>query len=855
MPQEKNHLYSEADVKFDNKRNSKINSQQQFSRFSVSSDNTIIDIANRVQNPALQDLTKPQIGNPYNDTFGTIGLVTQIVSFNTYGTEYSFFELDGDVDFAFIEIPQGRFVEFTLDIVVNTGGPSVVIQFLQVLNPPTLDGNDGDHYILKFVGVNRADDTGVDTDGMLTFEFIGPGATGGSGGLTEPVILGINELTPQTLPTKTTIAWNTKNPQHIDLDRAVEFEFTGLPPSGSYEGLEIIIDIDAIGGFDSPIWPASLLNPPIVPTTPDTRFSVMLYTIDGGLLVTHGTSVGSSTGGITSLSDLTIDVTKDWQKFAITNLSSTAYVDTGGVSRGSISGDAGATAVRLSLATGNKFIISDVLTDIVSFDDTTGIKLEGTHVFNANNNIINQISELQLSNTNLHTPSNELSIAFDSGVGALRYSVPLTTNIHQFFADTDLLASISRIGTNEGLLTIEAVVANILQADDQLFLSDASTDPTTNGQFRRNGTDVKVFTGDSLLNLSNIGVQNSIVDGDSSVLVTDTGIPADAKIEFILNGGVVGGFTPISFLPTIPIDMIVGLNILNIDNLRFLRNSDTISISATGFVPDALGLRLNLEDSADIFTLTYNSSTVTHQWSNTVQTSPNLILNNTLTIQDSSTDPIANGIFSRNGNVLGLEIPEFAVRRTTTTDTDFAELSLVKVDASPGSGDNIAALNYSVDDSGVIIKYAQTRAELRDATDAGRYYISVRADNNSSLVDAIEIIGDDNNLASFININARISSDLVFGVESGATDLKIFPAINNLGIVVQDNVSFTVGTGGMLAVPALSVFGADSKAQLDVAYGTHKGAIGLSDGTAPGTMYMRHDNGNWSKFIADSIIV
>jgi len=142
---------------------------------------------------------------------------------------------------------------------------------------------------------------------------------------------------------------------------------------------------------------------------------------------------------------------------------------------------------------------------------------------------------------------------------------------------------------------------------------------------------------------------NRIVDGDSEVIVTDDGIPADAKIEFILNSSVVGGFTSISFLPTIPIDMTIGLNILNIDNLRFLQDSGTIPVAATGFVADSNGLRLNLEESADFFTLTYNSATVIHQWSNTAQSSPNLILSDTLTINDSSTDPTTNGTFSRNG--------------------------------------------------------------------------------------------------------------------------------------------------------------------------------------------------------------
>jgi len=118
------------------------------------------------------------------------------------------------------------------------------------------------------------------------------------GGISEPIILGINTLTPQTSPTATPIAWDTKNPQQITIDRNITFSFTDLPSSGSYEGILVIIDIDATGGFDTPIWPSSVTNPPTVSTTASTRTSVMLYTIDGGTTVTHATSVGSSSSSV-----------------------------------------------------------------------------------------------------------------------------------------------------------------------------------------------------------------------------------------------------------------------------------------------------------------------------------------------------------------------------------------------------------------------------------------------------------------------------------------------------------------------------------------------------------------------------
>jgi len=140
--------------------------------------------------------------------------------------------------------------------------------------------------------------------------------SGGGTGLSEPVILTVNEITASAAPV---VDWDL-NPNHITLDQAATFSFDNLPTSGKYEGVLVIIDIDATGGFDSPEWPASLTNPPTVSTTALTRTSVMLYTIDGGTTVTHATSVGSSTGGGALLSNVTIDTNKDWLDFSISNL-------------------------------------------------------------------------------------------------------------------------------------------------------------------------------------------------------------------------------------------------------------------------------------------------------------------------------------------------------------------------------------------------------------------------------------------------------------------------------------------------------------------------------------------------------
>ena len=297
MGNEKNHLYSQADVRFDGKYKDKVNTQQQFSRLSNSSDNSIIDIANRSQNPALQDLTQPRIGDPYNDTFGTIGLVTQVIFFDVYGSEYSFFEVNGDVDFGFSEIPQGRFVEFTLDIVVNTGGPSVTLNFLQVLTPPVLDGNDGDHYILKFVGANRADDDGVDPLGSQTFEYIGGTFTSGGGaGFTDPLTQLLLTVTPVTLPSTTEIDADTATEFQITLDRNIEFDFSGGPASGRDQVLTIFILQNGTGGFTID-WGLQVTNPPSIGLAPNEPTTVVLVSRNQGTSWTVESAAAGGAGG------------------------------------------------------------------------------------------------------------------------------------------------------------------------------------------------------------------------------------------------------------------------------------------------------------------------------------------------------------------------------------------------------------------------------------------------------------------------------------------------------------------------------------------------------------------------------
>lgn len=240
--------------------------------------------------PSIDDLTD----NIQTAIVGTIATIT--VALDNPEAQFHRLKLDDDTgtltDFIIdlTGLAKNKAVEFITDIqTVFTGTPTIT----WCLNgtPITVDGlpsDFGDTGTKEF----KMDISAIDTPIVTSVEVLNGSGTG----LSEPIILTIHTVSPQTLPTLSTIDWS-KNPSHITLDRDVSFFFSNLPASGKYEGVLVIIDVDATGGYAAPIWPASMINAPVVPTTANTRTSVMLYTIDGGTVVTHATSVGSSSGG------------------------------------------------------------------------------------------------------------------------------------------------------------------------------------------------------------------------------------------------------------------------------------------------------------------------------------------------------------------------------------------------------------------------------------------------------------------------------------------------------------------------------------------------------------------------------
>jgi len=704
---------------------------------------------------------------------------------------------------------------------------------------------------------------------------------GGAGSLSEPIELGFNEVVTETTPTLTIIAGDVFNPSHITLDQDIELQLDISAATTKYKSIFVIFDTTG-GGF-TVTWPASVVNPPIIDDSTAQRISVILYTIDNGTLWTHATSVGSSFGGEffgpwtanhnAGLFDLTNlgNIDFDGVASTIQGLSNLDFFQ----ASHSINSLAGSMLFQVDTSDFLRFFAGGV--EIAKFDNTTGLTIVGTHVINMGNNIINTISELQFSISNTHTPSNETTIAFDFTDKELKYAVALITDAHSWYADTDRLASIVRIGTDTGKLFINAIDTDVLTVASQFLIAPSSgVDPGLNGEFRLNGTDVKVFSGGVIRNLSNIGASpSSIIDGNTSAAVSD-GAPS-----FVV---VLNGVQKYSISNT-RVDF-VDLDLFGINQIN-MTDSSSNDISTLTASPS--GLLLNILSTSDVYDIKFNSVDAFHVdnlRTRILSTTPNTTAPALSLFRDDASpvngddlglikfdgkDSAANfttyaELSSTIENVTnGLETANFFIKlKQNNIDVDMFRLVngvmvlrtlnsvanegaifvLLKEDNSPGNGDLIAKVQYSILDTSITTIYAETRAEIRDATDAGRYYISVRTDN-ASLFDALEIIGDDNNVNAFMNINARISSDLVFGVEIGGTDLKIFPQVNTIGLTF-DNLSYTVGSAGTNQIPHVDTLPA-SAAGADAAFGTAQGALGIFDNdVSVFTLFGRQEDGNWA---------
>jgi len=563
----------------------------------------------------------------------------------------------------------------------------------------------------------------------------------------------------------------------------------------SFQGLTLLakeghtITIDNVGNID--------VSTSI--TLTNQQYITLRFDIIANKWKVDGVSGGVAFSG--NLSDLVIDVNKDWLNFSISNL--------GGLT---MSGDI------------------DVSTFDVLNIDRAIFADDGSSITASN------ITQMLLNSSGSFQTNTDTGNDFVWTINNITVATFSEDNI--FFRLADAVISTLDVDlSNNGVLTIQS-------PDDtggaviQVFRNDTDggmPSPIVIGSYA-------FLAGTTLA--SSIGEYASIQG--IAVVTTSGAIEGSMDLLAADGGGAQSVFISINSGANNLVDI---FKVVDMNDNNILMGTGTVTFDSSNIVIGSpIANLLNIEfPAAGELHLFYNFVDVWEITSGAI-IGPSLILSNNLVINDSTTDPVGDGIFSRNGSNLGFQLPQFTLQNETTTGADVAEFSLLKIDPGSSGGDNIGEVNFSVFDTPTATKYARILAKINDPLDAGTLQFDVMAAGVQD-INAITITGavatSNRTFVSF-NTDARIASDLKFQVPAGFDSLKIFPAANELGIVVQDNVSFNVGDLGTLAIPISGTAPANA-AQADTFFGSHKGAEGIFDnGSGTITKFLRQVDGNWA---------
>lgn len=638
----------------------------------------------------------------------------------------------------------------------------------------------------------------------------------------------------------------------------IEVAFDNPPAAGIQQEWEVEITQDGTGGWVI-IWPAALVTTPTLPTTANSVSVVVFRTNDGGVTIRVSNTV-TTTAGTTTLAGLT-----DVNLGVLADNNLLAYDSGFGIWVNQTATNAGVAQRDL----GN--LITTSINQSLLFSGT------GLNIGNS----INPVADLFVGTVRLQTdllitnaPSmtslsgNTFDVNFPTGSSFNLYENSVVK--HTFTASSFTTPNI----ITPGILTF----------------NDSTLAPASLGQIQRNGDDVFVFTSDGLKNMADIGgggIENSIFQGDTSITITDTGSNGNAitLIDGVQKFSIQStradysqiplfGITALTFYDTVDAENTTTLTQNQTDFTMNLPDTDIYNItfsSLPGFSVDLLKTRLysatpnssgaNLSlfrDDPSPVTLDI-PGTITFDGRNSVAAITTYGSINSIIANPADGVEQADLFFNtmESGTLIstfGIGGGSGTIRHFSSVATDTATLKLLKEDATPNTDDTIGSVDFNLRDAPNTVTYAKILGSIGNVTDFGLLELQVRADN-VSLQTAIKLLGNNNSTTTYAQMNARIDSDLVFDDSVGSTDRKIYPALNSLGIVVQDNVSFTVGTAGTLAPPIVNS-SMTGKALADTTFGTHDGAEGYTDIGGVLIHYVKQLNGNWgaSVFTYDALV-
>ena len=157
----------------------------------------------------------------------------------------------------------------------------------------------------------------------------------GGGGVSFPITPPVNILGSVSTNQAINLSLDTGHTTTLTLTGDIDITFTNYPSSGTQIEWEVQVTQDVTGGRVI-TWPSEVLNPPSLDTTALTTTVIVFRTNDGGTIVRVGNTVTTGVFGVTNLSDLTIDVKKDWLGFGITSLSNLEFQITTGAPAGTV---------------------------------------------------------------------------------------------------------------------------------------------------------------------------------------------------------------------------------------------------------------------------------------------------------------------------------------------------------------------------------------------------------------------------------------------------------------------------------------------------------------------------------------
>lgn len=500
----------------------------------------------------------------------------------------------------------------------------------------------------------------------------GGGISAGSG-TTFPILYPIAELGNQT----NTISINLAN-QNLHYQKMVIN--TAGTTNISFDGLllnkAIVFTLDVsigVAGVVAVNWPANLFNLPTLPIVNGSRYVLYISGFRDGVEERYEV-VGSSltgAGGAVAWSNVTpIDVNKNMNAKNLTNLGLITFTNSDGKTR-QINGIIG-TGMTFDLPSAESYFFKtnsierlrisdtliqayvDVLPSTIGLNLGNSVKQWGTGIFGAG-----------LFITEAYSGTQFLEVYKDVTSHLATYNAidPINFTGHRFQVNTtnlvDIMAAFTQFYTplvpsSDATIPIGTSVTGF----KDLFLGDAASNPTSTGQFRKNGLDVKVYSGSSVKNLSWIfDPANISVDLLPSTL-TGPNLGSTSRQWSTLILGVGGYFTE-AYSSTA--------------YLEILKNSSSHYAEYNVIDPtNATGHRWHI-NSVPILDL---NSTKIMPYIDIIPESLSIVALgsattgfNGLYLADFSSDPTVNGNFSRNGNTVEVMSDSY-VRSMSDISTD-----------------------------------------------------------------------------------------------------------------------------------------------------------------------------------------